>query len=48
MSIGEFLFIMYIEYGKAPELVERYIPNNIADYSTIDREGLAMRIEADN
>ena len=48
MSIGEFLFIVYIEYGKSPELVKRYIPNNINDYSAIDRQQLAIKIEADN
>ena len=48
MDREEFLFLMYSEYGKASDLVKRYIPKDLEDYSNIDREKLAIRIEADN
>lgn len=48
MTLEEFLFQMYFEYGQVPELVKRYIDNNLHDYSKIDREELAIKIECDN
>lgn len=47
MNKEEFLFLMYREYGKVPDLVKRYIPE-LQDYSNIDREELAIKIESDN
>lgn len=47
MDREEFLYLMYKEYGKAPDLVKRYI-DDLDDYSNIDREALAIKIEADN
>ena len=48
MDREEFLFLMYSEYGKVSDLVKRYIPEDLEDYSTIDRQELAIKIEADN
>ena len=47
MSKEDFLFHMYHEFGKVPDLVRRYVPE-LDDYSGIDREELAIRIEVDN
>lgn len=47
MNKEEFLFLMYREYGKAPDLVKRYI-TELEDYSNVDREELAIKIESDN
>lgn len=47
MDREEFLYLMYKEYGKVPDLVKRYI-DDLEDYSSIDREALAIKIEADN
>lgn len=48
MDREEFLFRMYFEYGKVPELVKRYIDNELEDYLHIDRGELAEKIEWDN
>lgn len=48
MDKEEFLWLMYSEYGKVSDLVKRYIPKDLGDYSTIDREALAIKIETDN
>lgn len=48
MSREEFLFKMYFEYGKVPELVGKYIDNELKDYSQIDREELVIKIESNN
>lgn len=47
MSKKEFLFLMYFEYGKVPDLVKNYIPE-LNDYSSINREELAIKIESEN
>lgn len=47
MDREEFLYLMYKEYGKVTDLVKRYI-DDLEDYSNIDREALAIKIEADN
>lgn len=47
MNKEEFLFLMYKEYGKAPELTKRYI-DDLEDYSNVDRESLAIKIESAN
>ena len=47
MDREEFLYLMYKEYGKMLDLVKRYI-DDLEDYSNIDREALAIKIEADN
>lgn len=36
MNMEEFLLKMYFEYGKVPELVKRYIDNELEYYSHID------------
>ena len=48
MDREEFLFLMYSEYGKVSDLVKRYIPEDLEDYSMIDRQKLAIKIEANN
>lgn len=48
MDREEFLWLMYSEYGKVSDLVERYIPEDLEDYSTINRHELAIKIETDN
>ncbi len=48
MDREEFLFLMYKEYGKVPDLVKRYISEDLEDYSEIYRSELAIKIEADN
>ena len=48
MDREEFLWLMYSEYGKVSDLVERYIPENLEDYSIINRQELAIKIEANN
>lgn len=48
MDREDFLFFMYSEYGQVSDLVKRYIPEDLEDYSTIDRGALAIKIEADN
>lgn len=48
MTLDEFLFQMYFNYGQVPELVKRYIDNNLDDYSEINQEELGIKIECNN
>lgn len=41
----EFLYSMYKDYGKVPDLVKQYVPE-LEDYSKIDKELLAIKIES--
>ena len=48
MNKEDFLYAMYKEYGIVPNLVKRYIPDDLEDYSSIDRESLAIEIQSKN